>query len=57
MGKPPADLPAIGDRVIWRGRGAAGELERVDERGWASVKWDTGTTAPRLVHHHELSKL
>lgn len=57
MGKPPSDLPHVGERVIWRGRGAAGVLRSVDDRGWARVEWDQGTTAPKLVHHHELAKL
>lgn len=57
MTKPPANVPAIGDRVRLRGRQAWGELKAVTQpENWARVEWATAGAGPFLVHLHELEK-
>lgn len=59
MSKPPPNVPSIGDRVRMRGRNSVGELMRVNDRNWATVRWDTDVfvpPGPDIVHLHELEK-
>ena len=54
--KRPKDSPTKeGQRVIWRGRGALGTVQKMDERGWVWVAWDEGMNAPRVCHQNELA--
>lgn len=52
----PKDVPEVGERCEWRGRGNRGRLEQVDtDRYWCTVKWDLG--GPTIIHLAELRKL
>jgi hypothetical protein len=57
MAKPPPNLPDRGQRCRLRGRPAAGTLLKYDpESLWATVDWDAGVVAAKIVHLHELEK-
>lgn len=54
--KKPQNIPTkIGQRVIWRGRGVTGTVEKMDEGGWVWVTWDEEKKAPRICHQNELA--
>jgi hypothetical protein len=56
--KRPADTPERDERCCLRGdRSATGVLRKYDpDTEWATVEWDGGVTAPRLVHRFELMR-
>lgn len=59
MAKRPKDSPTdIGQRVILRGRGAVGEIYKIDEGGWVWVKWeDPKAGGAKICHVNELARV
>lgn len=56
MAKRPKDSPTeVGQRVILRGRGSLGSVERIDDGGWVWVTWDVPKSGPSICHVNELS--
>lgn len=58
MGKPPSNTPERGERCCLRGRvHVTGTLKTYDpDSDWATVEWDEGMVAPKLVHRFELMR-
>lgn len=57
--KKPKDSPTSeGQRVLLRGRGAIGTVEKIDEDGWVWVRWhDPKDKAPKVCFVTELALL
>lgn len=54
MPKTPKDSPtSVGQRVIWRGRGNKGKIDKISEN-WVWVKWDERGGGPEICHLNEL---
>jgi hypothetical protein len=57
MAKRPKDSPNHeGQRVILRGRGIVGTIDKLDEGGWCWVRWlDPNAKAAKICHVNELA--
>lgn len=54
MARAPKNVPAEGDRVIYKKDDSAGVIEWCNSANWCKVQWDK--SGPGIVHLFELKK-